>query len=372
MVHLSPHIDFAAACLGGLIIGVSSTGFLVASGKLTGISGIVENSISPGVKLDDKLWAWSYVLGLVLAGLAAGAVDRDRLGIAAEVRVSVLVGALFVGFGTRMGCGCTSGHGISGLPRGSLRALVAVCTFMGVAVCAAPMGRALQNVGVFPVVAPLPYWSPTLVVVLLPLMGAVGVSALLYLYVKWMFAVVPSQLTDVEEPGSTAWLKESKLQHVAIALVAAFVFGVGLAISGMCDPKKVLDFLDFSGPRGWDPSLAGVMASGVVFNAISFHFLHKHGVEVMIKDGEGDDAVTLNNLLKMWKHPANLHLPPSFISGGVMFGLGWGLTGICPGPALVNLGAGSRVSGAFIPPLLVGMGLHEVYKTLPVSGRAQR
>ena len=64
-MHFSNNIDLVSAILGGIIIGISSTGFLLASGKLTGISGFVENTISPAMRLDDKLWSISYVMGLV-------------------------------------------------------------------------------------------------------------------------------------------------------------------------------------------------------------------------------------------------------------------------------------------------------------------
>lgn len=78
-------------------------------GKLTGISGFVESSISPATSVDNKLWSWSYCIGLIIAGIIASFIDRERLGITDHVGYNVAVGALFVGFGTRMGCGCTSG-----------------------------------------------------------------------------------------------------------------------------------------------------------------------------------------------------------------------------------------------------------------------
>jgi uncharacterized membrane protein YedE/YeeE len=364
-------LDLASAVVGGVIIGISSTGFLLASGKLSGISGFVENTLSPAVPLDDKLWAIAYLVGLILAGITASAVDRPRLGVTTEVRWSLLLGALLVGFGARMGCGCTSGHGISGLPRFSLRALVAVCTFMSVATLAAPCGRLLEDVGIFPIVGDsldLPSWDAAYTVVLVPFMAYAVVSVLLKLYYNWVYPIpVPDSVTSEQ---TSAWIHETKLQHAGIALIAGFVFGLGLAVSGMCSPQRVKRFLDFSGPDGWDPSLAGVMGGGVLFNMISFHLMHKHNVEVLVVvKKDPNDTINLNNVIKMWKHPANLHLPPSFVIGSVCFGLGWGLCGVCPGPGLVNLGASSRVSAAFLPPLLLGMALHEVYKSIPEWNR---
>lgn len=223
-MRFADDIDLGAAVVGGVIIGISSTGFLVASGKLTGISGFVENSISPAVKYDDKLWAWSYVIGLILAGFVASFVDKDRLGIVTEVRYSTLLGALFVGFGTRMGCGCTSGHGISGLPRGSLRALVAVCTFMSTAMISAACTRLMTDAGVFPRIndtMDLPNWSPSVVVIIIPLFAFVFVSIALLFYHRFIkVTVVP---ISADTPSSDLWIHETKLQHALTAFLAAFV-----------------------------------------------------------------------------------------------------------------------------------------------------
>lgn len=119
--------------------------------------------------------------------------------------------------------------------------------------------------------------------------------------------------------------------------------------------------MDFTGPDGWDPSLIGVMGGGVIFNGITFHLLHKHEVSTIIQDKS--DQISLNNVIKMWKHPANTTVTSSFVLGAAMFGVGWGMCGVCPGPGIVNLGASSQVSAAYIPPLLVGMACHEVVKS---------
>jgi uncharacterized membrane protein YedE/YeeE len=234
--------------LGGVILGISTTGFLMASGKLTGVSGFVENSISPAVKFDDKLWAWAYMLGLVLAGIAAAAVDKDRMGVQPEVRWNVLVGAFFVGIGTRMGCGCTSGHGISGLPRFSLRALVAVCSFMFTAAISSVCTRLMTDAGVFPQLdktMSLPYWPAAGVSFFVPCLSFLVVSGLLLAYHRYIKEVhVPD---SAETESNAVWIKETKLQHALIALIASFVFGIGLVVGGMCNPLRVIRFLDFTG-----------------------------------------------------------------------------------------------------------------------------
>jgi hypothetical protein len=105
------------------------------------------------------------------------------------------------------------------------------------------------------------------------------------------------------------------------------------------------------------------MAGGVTFNVLTFHLLHKHEVETYLRGDQGDKK-TLNNEIKLFNHPANTSIPVSFVAGAMLFGVGWGMSGICPGPGLVSVGASSRVAAAYVPPLLIGMSLHEVYKSL--------
>jgi uncharacterized membrane protein YedE/YeeE len=366
-MRLADDIDMAGGVLGGVILGVSSTGFLLASGRLTGISGFVENSISPAVKLDDKLWALSYLLGLILAGMAAvgsGSDGEDRMGVVSEVRWSTLVGAVLVGLGTRMGCGCTSGHGISGLPRFSLRALVAVCSFMFTAAISSACTRLMTDAGMFPQLdktMSLPYWPSAAVSFIVPFISFLAITLLLVLYHRY---ITETQIPDSADVASSqSWLHENTWQHCVIALVAGFVFGVGLVIGGMCDPLRVKQFLDFTGPDGWDPTLIGVMGGGVAFNTVTFHLLHRYEVEAVLCCDKGTKK-ELNKEIKLFNHTANTTITVPFVAGALVFGLGWGMSGVCPGPGVVSLGASSRVAAAYIPPLFIGMGIHEIYKSM--------
>ena len=117
-----------ASLLGGMLIGVASVWLLSANGRIAGISGILHGLFvqPPG----DRLWRFLFVAGLVAAGLAwhffvAPATPRAGFGLGWAAAAGLLVG-----FGTRVGGGCTSGHGVCGLGRFSLRSLVAVIVFM--------------------------------------------------------------------------------------------------------------------------------------------------------------------------------------------------------------------------------------------------
>jgi uncharacterized membrane protein YedE/YeeE len=120
------------ALAGGLLIGLSATLLYFLCGRIAGISGITGSLFSTSG--DERAWRWRFLLGL----LGGGALVRILGGaVELEFRASwwlIVAGGLLVGYGTRLGGGCTSGHGICGLARLSRRSLVAVLTFMGVAV----------------------------------------------------------------------------------------------------------------------------------------------------------------------------------------------------------------------------------------------
>ena len=119
--------------IGGLLIGLAVTLVLLLNGRIAGISGIVGGLVNP--KAGDTLWRAAFVAGLILGALAYVLVKGGPTPV--DVLASppaILVGGLLVGFGTRMGSGCTSGHGLCGLARSSRRSVAATAIFFGVAV----------------------------------------------------------------------------------------------------------------------------------------------------------------------------------------------------------------------------------------------
>jgi uncharacterized membrane protein YedE/YeeE len=124
MDHFTP----ISAILGGLLIGLAATLLWLANGRIAGISGIV--GALPSVRPDDRGWRIAFLAGLILAPLGYAALAGPpavQLDAAAPV---IVVGGLLVGFGTRLGGGCTSGHGVCGLARLSPRSMVATALFM--------------------------------------------------------------------------------------------------------------------------------------------------------------------------------------------------------------------------------------------------
>lgn len=125
---------------------------------------------------------------------------------------------------------------------------------------------------------------------------------------------------------------------VAVALVAGVLFGVGLGISGMGRPAKVLAFLDVSG--AWDPSLAFVMMGAIGVYAIAVRVTKQRTRPL------GENAFH-------WPHPTAVDAP--LVIGSVVFGVGWGLGGFCPGPALLGAASGNTAALVFVAAMIAGM-----------------
>ena len=131
-----------SALAGGALLGLASVWLLAANGRIAGVSGMLHGLFSP----PDPQWRAWFISGLLLAGLAwqaAGAPVPLRKGFPL---VWAAAAGLLVGFGTRMGGGCTSGHGVCGLGRLSVRSLVAVCVFMASGMLAAYVTRHILGV----------------------------------------------------------------------------------------------------------------------------------------------------------------------------------------------------------------------------------
>ena len=130
---------------------------------------------------------------------------------------------------------------------------------------------------------------------------------------------------------------------VFTSLLAGLVFGLGLIVSGMANPAKVLGFLDLGG--SWDPSLAFVMAGAIAVGALAFTVARKR---------------TLSFLGGDMKLPTSRDIDRRLLIGSIVFGIGWGVAGFCPGPGLVALGMGEVKALVFVVAMLVGMGIFEL------------
>ena len=127
------------------------------------------------------------------------------------------------------------------------------------------------------------------------------------------------------------------------ALLLGLLFGVGLLVSGLCDPAKVLGFLDLAGL--WDPSLVFVMGGAVAVGLAAFPFAANMRKSLL------GDAMRI---------PTATHIDRRLVLGGLTFGVGWGLAGYCPGPALASLALGGIEPLLFCGAMFAGMAVFEL------------
>ncbi|MBX9610460.1 MAG: hypothetical protein K2X51_02415 [Burkholderiales bacterium] len=143
------------------------------------------------------------------------------------------------------------------------------------------------------------------------------------------------------------------MPHRVVEFVVGLLFGLGLILSGMVDPGKVLGFLDLAGP--WDPSLAFVMGGAILVGVFAFAVARKRTTSFL------GDAMRL---------PTSGVIDRRLVGGGLLFGAGWGLAGFCPGPALVSLGAGQPKAAVFVVAMLAGMAVFEGLERLQLRRAA--
>jgi uncharacterized membrane protein YedE/YeeE len=131
--------------------------------------------------------------------------------------------------------------------------------------------------------------------------------------------------------------------HRISEFLIGLLFGIGLLLSGMTDPGKVIGFLDLAG--AWDPSLALVMGGAILVGVFAFGVARKR---------------TTSFLGSPMRLPTSTDIDKRLVAGSLLFGVGWGLAGFCPGPALVSLGAGQPKAVVFVLAMLAGMILFEL------------
>ncbi|KNC55825.1 uncharacterized protein AMSG_11265 [Thecamonas trahens ATCC 50062] len=313
---LSPLFTPLASLAGGLAIGASSSLLLATQGKILGVSGIAYMSASPDTHVSNRTWRLAFLSGMVAAGsglavlapavfgpaLVPGALPVAPLAASGVLTANAAYAAagFLVGLGTKIGSGCTSGHGVCGLPRWSARSLVAVLSFMSSA--AATLA----------ITAGLGWTSPVAV----PAAGSAVAST----------SPLAPAVAAVLAAAALAWPADATpLANKLMAGAWGMLFASGLGLAGMLNPLKVLGFLSPSAVAGgWDPSLALVMGGAVAFNLVAFPILTARGSTVT------SPALPLDL-------PTSSDLNPRLIGGSVLFGLGWAIAGFCPGPAIASL-----------------------------------
>lgn len=135
--------------------------------------------------------------------------------------------------------------------------------------------------------------------------------------------------------------------NLLAAFASGLVFGIGLILSGMTDPGKVIGFLDVAG--SWDPSLAFVMGGAILVGFFAFMLAHRRA------------RTFLGGAMHL---PQARDIDSRLVGGSLVFGIGWGLAGFCPGPALVSLASGVDKAAVFVAAMLGGMIIYHVAERL--------
>ncbi|GAA5892736.1 hypothetical protein JCM6882_000569 [Rhodosporidiobolus microsporus] len=334
--------------VGGLLLSYSTSALLVTQGRVLGCSGVAHSSIASAFswlrgapegtqsssKSDKKElgpapaqangWKVAALAGLVSGGVILRFLRPVLEGWTGDSIFDVfasesgggvgrtLVAGLLVGVGTKMANGCTSGHMLLGLARLSKRSLAAVLTFFSVALITARL-------------SPSPHPSQP-IFRLSSSTSSPSASALALLLVPLLLSI----------PSITYSLPILRRRPNAASCLHAFstgvLFTIGLALAGMTKPSKVLSFFYLplptpfpAAPGAWDPSLAMVAIGGLLPNAAVWQ-----SVKGWKKPLRGEK----------WEVPKGGKVDGKLIVGSALFGVGWGLSGICPGPLFAVLGAG--------------------------------
>jgi len=340
MVFISPDCTgegLVAGLLGGIAIGFT----------------VVGRAASLGERLPSSTYDLSgtnsmMLTSLVLAASLGGKFFEVRESADGLLYFRLAAAGTLVGAGSSLGKGCTSGNGIQGLAALSPFSLVFVCAFMAAAAVAAPLFRSSADVlnDDVETVDRVP-WELFLVAVAFA--GAQYIAGkesarLAALEVDALHAkggvIGDEQAAAAAEGGlarATASLDLVALFARVAAALGGVAFALALVVSAMAKPSKVLGFLDFTNEdRGWDPTLAFVMGGGLLVAAPAYHILGLRdkapcGPHARRTGGGGGYMSTSE-----W---ARRPIDRNAVLGGLLFGLGWGMAGLCPGPGIVMCGA---------------------------------
>lgn len=204
---------------------------------------------------------------------------------------------------------------LCGVSRLSIRSIVATITFFATAVITSNIFPQYPTPSTPAYSIELPSLSTTVVLICVPLVARL-----------------------VQRATSTTLTRMSSVPKTARLLpyfVSSLIFSVGLSLSGMTDPSKVSAFLRFPHPQCWDPSLLLVVLGGVLPNMLHYAFI----INENKRPGDGQPKPKPRFSWESWQVPTREDIDSKLVVGAAIFGVGWGLVGICPGPALVSLGS---------------------------------
>lgn len=366
------HFTPITGLVGGSLIGLSAATLLLFNGDILGASGLMASFVvSPKKTLTDpaQQWKLAFLAAFCLTTrvyvtmIDTDALKDERLGHASDIPIvsplGFIIGGFFVGFGTRLGNGCTTGHGICGLARLSTRSLAAVLTFMATGIFAAtgcsktcPFHPYLRD-------------SYDSVARHLPTEATIATGTVIASLAAC--AALPGLLRrGPHDAGEKERDKhDNDKRKIVPAMVSATFFSLGLVVSQMTISSKIYGFLNVKGLRdgSWDPTLVCVMGGGLIVSFLSYQWVK--GVNVFKNRKAITCPLSQKASIGHFNVPTNKVIDAKLLIGEAVFGLGWGIAGLCPGPAMfLGIAGYPNVLLRWWPSFFVGSFLAEKLKSL--------
>ncbi|KAJ7285984.1 hypothetical protein C8J57DRAFT_654684 [Mycena rebaudengoi] len=289
--------------LGGLGLSLPVHTLLLLNGTVFGISGFLHRAVRGHKE------AAASAMGLLSGGVCIGLLGGSSPQPFSLSPFPLLISGLLVGIGSKMANGCTSGHMIAGISRFSPRSIAATATFFTTGVITARIfHRNFVPTQSFD-------WS----------LGSTGKALLALqavpLFISMFLYAFPRSLPRY--PANQDPPPPHPLLRLIASLSTSFEFALALRLSNLTEPIRVVAFLLLPGHKAFDPSLA-FLAFGALPVAILLH-----------QFARGSEQPRLGG---KWSVPKGGQVDAKLLAGAALFGIGWGLSGICPGPGIVNLG----------------------------------
>lgn len=327
--------QFTPLCglVGGCLIGLASAILLLGNGDILGFSGIFSTIIlNPleTVRNPNYVWKISFLSCFCLSAsiynqVAGSALDEK---FPPPSNLGYLTAGFLTGIGTKLSNGCTSGHGICGLARFSKRSIVAVCVFMTSAVITASNLSTLTS-----------FWSLN-AVVHVPFSPTHNFNLFAAFLCAFTLIFLSARLQSIMKKTNTDQSQKNVqiLEKTVVSAIAGSISAIGLGISGMTNPSKVYNFLNLRGLENgtWDATLMFVMGGGLLVSILlGYNFVRGYELfEISFLSSLSHPIVDRNQCIVEFNMPPETKIDIPLILGALLFGIGWAIGGVCPGPSL--------------------------------------
>jgi uncharacterized membrane protein YedE/YeeE len=305
--------------LGGTLVGLSATSLLLLNGDTLGASGIVHQVACKPLAMNQP-WRTAFLASVFLTSTVMFQPTHMPSSSSDPIHhtyVTYAIAGFLVGFGSKLANGCTSGHGICGLGRRSPRSLAAVLVMMLAGILTSTLTTTTTTT--------IPFET-------MKRDGSFDAAGMYLAALASVLAAVAAARTNNKNDDNN--------KKLFGAVLSGGLFASGLFVGGMADPKRVLGFLDLSGfaDNRWDGTLLGVLGAGLLVSWAGYQFVT--GAHQVFNAPTLRHPIALSKS-SLFRVPGNKVIDARLLLGSACFGIGWGMAGLCPGPALCLAAVGS-------------------------------